>query len=136
MQQPENISPPSPSQQTNGQGYFIGFRALNDQIDEASFNQMAKRRGLIPKLFSHTQEKDALKFIKDNNITNYQTLGFSKGVETQNSFLDKVKTAGLTLPSNATSVGQYAPTARDAPGNAGVPTTNYVDSSEIGRAHV
>ena len=129
MQQPENISPPSPTQQTNGQGYFIGFRGLNDQIDEASFNQMAKRRGLIPKLFNHTQEKDALEFIKDNKITNYQTLGFSAGVHTQNTVLNDAKTERLPLPSKATSVGQYAPTARDAPGNAGVPTTNYVDDS-------
>ena len=114
-------------------GKLIVFRGLQGQIDENSVRRIAQSKGLEPVFFNHTQSSEALEYIKNNGIKNYETLGFSAGVRTQSQFLSNAKENGLPLAQNATSIGQYAPNERYGQySNAGVPTRHFVDSSGKG----
>lgn len=123
---------PSSSGPSSSGGNLIVFRGLNSQIDEASVRKIAAQKGLNPVFFNHTQQKEALDFLRKNKGTPYETLGFSAGVHTQNRFLDAAKRQGLPLATNAMGVGQYAPGKRNLPGNAGVPSQNFIDPSGRG----
>jgi hypothetical protein len=116
---------------TGERGSMVVFGGLNGILDKESVRKIAKAKGLNPLIFGYEEGKKALEYMRTHPGEVKETLGFSKGVETQDDVLNQAKKENIPLPERATNIGQ-SPRAGQPRQNAGVPTQNFADDPKVG----